>query len=90
MVNSGDKLPKTGKNPAKSQSQGPFPEQPPGKKPPGVAQPQVAAADTEAQIHPGPAGAGQEKRVGNEGAPGPEWPQKVIPGAQPQPQKTGP
>ena len=81
------KSPESVKNRPQKGSRPGFPENSPGQKPQGVAQPQVAAADAEAQIDPDPGAAQQKQPVRKDGMPGPQRPEEPIVQPQPGPQQ---
>ena len=84
------KSPESVKNRPQKGSRPGFPENSPGQKPQGVAQPQVAAADAEAQIDPDPGAAQQKQPVRKDGMPGPQRPEEPVCRTQLGPQDQGP
>lgn len=82
-------FPKCGKNRAQQFAEGEDPHKTAGKEACGVADPQVAVAQVEAQIQPGPEGGSHKEEVGNMGIFGPQRTQKIINDAQPCAQQAG-
>lgn len=87
MENSEKTFPKRGKQRAQKDTEGTLPEEDPGAKGSGVSHPRVTAAQTEAQVDPGPKEPPDKQEISQ--PPGPEIPQKSVKKAQKPTQEQG-